>query len=156
MSNSVSCILSHHGPSPSYRLMLTNGQLATKTKAEVRCMVRGELALSEYDPYAPLDCERSEPVSAEEGPRKGDILLVRIDQCRAACEVLAVETRKGRPLYLVKYDDGMFVKDHLMVPWNYLSTALDAAESVSATDVESASASSLAAAPLSEVALSKE
>ena len=86
-------------------------------------MINGDLAIQKYDPTARLDGERSEPVSIQQGPQKGDILLVLIDQCRAACEVLNVSTTKGRPLYLVKYDDGMLVQDHLVVPWTYVSTS---------------------------------
>ena len=86
-------------------------------------MINGDLAIEKYDPRARLDGERSEPVSIQQGPQKGDILLVLIDQCRAACEVLDVSIKKGRPLYLVKYDDGMLVQDHLVVPWSYVSTA---------------------------------
>ena len=124
--------------------MLETGQIVTKTNAEVRCMINGDLAIEKYDPRARLDGERAEPVTIQQGPQKGDILLVLIDQCRAACEVLDVGTRKGRPLYLVKYDDGMLVQDHLVVPWTYLSTAptkssTDLNPSVAATEPVSAS-----------------
>jgi hypothetical protein len=130
--------------------MLESGQIVTKTNDEVRCMINGDLAIENYEPSARLDGERSEPVSIERGPQKGDILLVLIDQCRAACEVLDVSTKKGRPLYLVKYDDGMLVQDHLVVPWSYLSTAptkssTDLTLSVAATEPVSAST---AVAPL--------
>jgi hypothetical protein len=134
--------------------MLETGQIVTKTNDEVRCMINGDLAIENYEPSARLDGERSEPVSIQQGPQKGDILLVLIDQCRAACEVLDVSIKKGRPLYLVKYDDGMLVQDHLVVPWSYVSTApttsgaiapaatisTDSKPSVAATESVSASA----------------
>lgn len=128
MSNTVSHLLSCHGSRGSldfgYRLILADGQMVVKTEAEVRCMVGGDLAIEQYDPFCPLEHECDEPLSTACGPRKGDILLLRIEQCRSACEVLQVRTNhKGRPLYTVKYDDGMLVEDHLSVPWSYLSTA---------------------------------
>ena len=134
--------------------MLESGEIVTKTNDEVRCMINGDLAIENYEPSARLDGERSEPVSIQQGPQKGDILLVLIDQRRAACEVLDVSIKKGRPLYLVKYDDGMLVQDHLVVPWSYVSTApttsgaiapaatpsTDSKPSVAATESVSASA----------------
>jgi hypothetical protein len=104
-------------------VILSNGKMHVKTESELRCMVCGDLAIEGYDPYGPIDHERDEPLSVDVGPRQGDVLLLRIDGCRAACEVLEVGSRKGRPLYIVKYDDGMLVQDHLVVPWGYLSTA---------------------------------
>eukprot|EP00966_Prymnesium_polylepis_P116125 2684284-Prymnesium_polylepis.1 len=127
MSNTVSSVLSRHGSPDSlgYRVILADGDVVVKTSAELRCMVNGDVVIEQYDhdPYRPLDNERNEPLSVKEGPRKGDVLLVRIDHHRAACKVLEVGTRKGRALYTVKYDDGMLVQDHLVVPWCYLSTA---------------------------------
>jgi hypothetical protein len=113
--------------------MLETGEIVTKTNDEVRCMINGDLAIENYEPSASLDGERSEPVSIQQGPQKGDILLVLIDQCRAACEVLDVSTKKGRPLYLVKYDDGMLVQDHLVVPWSYVSTAHTTSSAIAPT-----------------------
>jgi hypothetical protein len=54
-------------------------------------------------------------------------------------------------MYLVKYDDGMLVQDHLVVPWSYLSTALmstDPTPSVTKTEPVSASAASPSAKSL--------
>lgn len=86
-------------------------------------------------------------------------VLVHIDHCRAACEVLEIGAKKGRRLYTVKYDDGMLVQDHLVVPWCYLSTALqpDEAASVGASNAPASVAdSNAAAAPMSEKAKGKQ
>lgn len=125
MSNTVSCVLSRHGHPGSlgYRVILADGTMHLKTDSELRCMVRGDIAIEVYDPHLPIESERDEPASMDVGPREGDVLLVRIDGCRAACQVLEVGIKRGRPLYTVKYDDGMLVQDHLVVPWCYLSTA---------------------------------
>lgn len=125
MSNTVSCVLSRHGHPGSlgYRVILADGTMHLKTESEVRCMVRGDIAIEAYDPHLPIESARDEPASMDVGPREGDVLLVRIDGCRAACQVLEVGIKRSRPLYTVKYDDGMLVQDHLVVPWCYLSTA---------------------------------
>ena len=118
MSNTVSSIISRHGQPDSlgYRIMLADGSMHVKTEVEVRCMVRGDIAIESYDPHLPIQNERAEPVCMNAGPRQGDVLLVRIDDCRAACKVLEVGNKRGRPLYTVEYDDGMLVQDHLVVP----------------------------------------
>ena len=116
-------------------------------------MVRGDIAIEVYDPHLPIENERDEPASMNVGPRAGDVLLVRIDGCRAACEVLEVGSKRGRPLYTVKYDDGMLVQDHLVVPWCYLSTA--PAPPDAPADDGAASHSSSVAPPMSDKARGK-
>ena len=160
MSNTVSSILSRHGQPDSlgYRIILADGSMHVKTEVEVRCMVRGDIAIESYDPHLPIQNERAEPVCMNAGPRQGDVLLVRIDDCRAACKVLEVGNKRGRPLYTVEYDDGMLVQDHLVVPWCYLSTAPPALPDAPANDDAAARAvshSSSVAPPLSEKAKGK-
>ena len=168
MSNLVSSVLSHHGQPDSlvYRIILADGSMHVKTDVEVRCMVRGDVAIESYDPHLPMENERAEPVCINAGPRQGDVLLVRIDGCRAACKVLEVGHKRGRPLYTVKYDDGMLVQDHLVVPWNYLSTAPPALPDAPANDdavtaeaeraaARAVSHSSSVAPPMSEKAKGK-
>eukprot|EP00966_Prymnesium_polylepis_P262406 6061537-Prymnesium_polylepis.1 len=132
--------------------------MVVKTATEVRCMVSGDVAMERYDSYCPLEYERTEPLSAKDGPLKGDVLLVRIGHCRAACEVLEVGGKKGRPLYTLKYDDDMLVQDHLVVPWCYLSTALqpdEAASDGASNAAANVADSDTAAAPMSEKAKGK-
>ena len=116
MSDLVSSVLSRHGQPDSlgYRIILADGSMHVKKEVEVRCMVRGDIAIESYDPHLPIENERDEPVCINAGPRQGDVLLVRIDGCRAACKVLEVGQKRGRPLYTVEYDDGMLVQDHLV------------------------------------------
>ena len=151
MSNTVSCVLSRHGQPGSlgYRVILADGTMHLKTEAEMRCMVRGDSAIEVYDPHLPIENERDEPLPMDVGPREGDVLLLRIDSCRAACKVLEVGNKRGRPLYTVKYDDGMLVQDHLVVPWCYLSTAAPALPDTPAND-DAASHSSAVAQPISD------
>lgn len=156
MSNLVSSILSRHGQPDNlgYRIILADGSMHVKTEVEVRCMVRGDIAIESYNPHLPIENERAEPVCINAGPRRGDVLLVRIDGCRAACKVLEVGQKRGRPLYTVEYDDGMLVQDHLVVPWNYLSTAPPAPDAP-ANDEAAATAVSSVAPPMSEKAKGK-
>ena len=159
MSNTVSCVLSRHGQPGSlgYRVILADGTMHLKTEAEMRCMVRGDSAIEVYDPHLPIENERDEPLPMDVGPREGDVLLLRIDGCRAACKVLEVGQKRGRPLYTVEYDDGMPVQDHLVVPWNYLSTAPAPPVAPAEYDAAAAAAShsSSAAPPMSEKAKGK-
>ena len=92
MSNLVSSILSRHGQPDNlvYRIILADGSMHVKTEVEVRCMVRGDIAIESYNPHLPIENERAEPVCINAGPRQGDVLLVRIEGCRAACKVLEV------------------------------------------------------------------
>ena len=158
MSNLVSSVLSRHGQPDNlvYRIILADGSMHVKTEVEVRCMVRGDIAIESYDPHLPIENERAEPVCINAGPRQGDVLLVRIDGCRAACKVLTVGDKRGRPLYTVEYDDGMLVQDHLVVPWCYLSTAAlpDAPANDDAAE-RAVSHSSSVAPPISEKAKGK-
>ena len=105
MSNTVSSIVSRHclpdGPGYGFRLILLNGNMEVKRESAVRSMVRGDLAIDEYNPCKSLDCPRQEPISTAQGPHKGDVLLLLIEFCRAACEVLDVETKHGKSLYNV-------------------------------------------------------
>ena len=116
-------------------------------------MVRGDLAIECHDPHRAIENERKEPSCMEVGPRQGDVLLVRTDGSRAACKVLEVGNKRGRPLYTVEYDDGMLVQDHLVVPWSYLSTA-PPAQSDPPTD-GSASDADTVAPPMSAKAKGK-
>ena len=158
MSNLVSSVLSRHGQPDSfvYRIILADGSMHVKTEVEARCMVRGDIAIESYNPHLPIENERAEPVCINAGPRQGDVLLVRIDGCRAACKVLEVGQRRGRPLYTVEYDDGMLVQDHLVVPWNYLSTAPAPPDAPAEYDAAAAAShSSSVAPPMSEKAKGK-
>lgn len=158
MSNLVSSVLSRHGQPDSfaYRIILADGSMHVKTEVEARCMVRGDIAIESYNPHLPIENERAEPVCINTGPRQGDVLLVRIDGCRAACKVLEVGQKRGRPLYTVEYDDGMLVQDHLVVPWNYLSTAPVPPDAPAEYDAAAvASHSSSVAPPMSEKAAGK-
>ena len=108
-----------------YRLLLLNGTMIVKPKPTVRAMINGDLAIEHFDPHTPIDDARGEPTSVQSGPGKGDVLLVTIDGCLAACVVIdVVADKNGRPLYTTRYDDGMLVQDYLFVPWAYLSVAL--------------------------------
>ena len=96
----MSSIVSRHclpdGSGYGFRLIIIDGNMEVKRESAVRSMVRGDLAIDEYNPEKSLDCPRQEPLSTEEGPQKGDVLLLLIEHCRAACEVLAIETKNEK------------------------------------------------------------
>lgn len=134
MSNTVCSIVScHEEPlgGKFYRFLHQNGGMAVKSEAHVRSMVRGDLAIENYDPHVPIENPRGEPLTMHGAPCKGDLLLVSIEGRHAVCEVLDVTPdKRKRPLFKVKYDDGMLIQDYLRVPWTYLSCAPPAADAV--------------------------
>ena len=122
-SNVAAFIVSRHQGDAGwdYRVHLANGTMRLMPERSVRCLVRGDIAIEEFDPDEWFE-GLPPPETCMSGPSPGDVIRVLLDDAWHVCTVLEVDPLG--PKYRVRYDDGMLVFDRLSVPWTYVSSAV--------------------------------
>lgn len=123
----IGLVISQHAVSGvlHYRVQMEDGSTCIQEGSKLRLShPDNERLLNEFDPTYLTGEPNDEPISVKKGPQNNDILLVLIEGVWNACTILDVcAGEKGRPLYLVRYDDGMLVRDYLRVPWSYVAVS---------------------------------
>lgn len=122
-SNNVAAFIvsRHQGDNGwDYRVQLQDGTMRLMAEQSVRCLVRGDLAIDEFNPDETFD-GFPPPLTSMDGPREGDVIRVQIEGAWHVCTVL--EFNADGPTYKVRYDDGMLIHDRLNVPWTYVATS---------------------------------
>ena len=122
-SNNVAAFIvsRHQGDNGwDYRVQLQDGTMRLMEERSVRCLVRGDIAIDEFNPDETFD-GFPPPMTCMDGPRIGDVIRVNIQGAWHVCTVLDLVA--DGPTYKVRYDDGMLIHDRLNVPWTYVATS---------------------------------